>query len=125
MAKFTLPSFIMSSLALFLLLNSGGDLKFTNGRVIEDKHYPKTWCIAKPSSNETALSNNIRYVCEHAGINCSILRMACYYPNTLINHASVAMNLYYQANGRNTWNCDFMNSGLITTSDPSYDYCKF
>ncbi|KAK6931856.1 X8 domain [Dillenia turbinata] len=119
MAKFTLPSFIMSSLALFLLLNSGGDLKFTNGRVIEDKHYPKTWCIAKPSSNETALSNNIRYVCEHAGIDCSILRMACYNPDTLINHASVAMNLYYQANGRNTWNCDFMNSGLITTSDPS------
>ncbi|KAJ6423544.1 hypothetical protein OIU84_024499, partial [Salix udensis] len=36
----------------------------------------------------------------------------------LINHASVAMNLYYQCKGRNQWNCDFRNSGLIVVTDP-------
>ncbi|KAJ0259263.1 X8 domain-containing protein [Hirschfeldia incana] len=44
---------------------------------------------------------------------------SCYDPNTPLNHASVAMNLYYQAQGRHYWNCNFEGSGLITVTDPS------
>ena len=83
-------------------------------------HQEKTWCIAKPSSSEAELAENINYVCDQLK-DCSLIQAngACYNPNTSINHASVAMNMYYQSNGRNPWNCDFKNSGLISKTDPS------
>lgn len=34
-------------------------------------------------------------------------------------HASYLMNSYYQTKGRNDFNCDFQNTGLITNVDPS------
>lgn len=40
-----------------------------------------------------------------------------------MNHASIAMNLYYQSKGRNHWNCDFRASGLIVMTDPS-NWCS-
>ncbi|GFP98836.1 glucan endo-1 3-beta-d-glucosidase, partial [Phtheirospermum japonicum] len=80
-----------------------------------------TYCVAKPSSSETALQNNYNFACGDAKVNCQAVKVggACYQPDTLINHASVAMNLYYRAYGRNQWNCDFAKSGLITYTDPS------
>ena len=80
----------------------------------------KTWCIAKPSTDETALQNNIEYACPL--VDCTtFLRPGCpcFEPDTRMNHASVAMNVFYQRNGRNKSNCDFNNSGLITLTDPS------
>lgn len=79
----------------------------------------KTWCVAKPSTEEAALQENIDFACSH--VDCGVLRSgcACSAPNTRINHASVAMNLYYEAMGRNHWNCHFGNSGLIVQTDPS------
>ncbi|KAK4767869.1 hypothetical protein SAY87_003010 [Trapa incisa] len=35
-----------------------------------------------------------------------------------MNHASIAMNLYYHSKGRNHWNCDFRASGLTVMTDP-------
>lgn len=32
------------------------------------------------------------------------------------------MNLYYQAKGRNPWNCDFKCSALVVITDPSNNY---
>ncbi|WZZ07274.1 hypothetical protein YC2023_093195 [Brassica napus] len=82
----------------------------------------KTWCVAKPSSDQAALLDNINYACSH--VDCRVLSSGCpcYSPGNLINHASVAMNLYYQANGRNYWNCNFKNSGLIVITNPSEHY---
>lgn len=79
----------------------------------------KTWCVAKPSSDQATLMANINYACSQ--VDCQILRKGCpcAYPDNLMNHASIAMNLYYQANGRNWWNCDFRKSGLIVVTDPS------
>lgn len=79
----------------------------------------KTWCVAKPSADESALLENIDYACTH--VDCGIFQKGCpcFYPDNPVNHASVAMNLYYQAKGRNWWNCDFKNSGLIVSTDPS------
>ncbi|CAH8358938.1 unnamed protein product [Eruca vesicaria subsp. sativa] len=50
---------------------------------------------------------------------------SCYDPNTPLNHASNAMNLYYQAQGRHQQDCYFEGSGLITITDPSYGNCKY
>ncbi|KAI3708232.1 hypothetical protein L2E82_37397 [Cichorium intybus] len=85
----------------------------------------KTWCVAKPSSSDAMLLENINYACSQ--VDCRILEKggACYSPNNLINHASIAMNIYYQCKGRNTWNCHFGNTGLITVTDPSYGGCQY
>ncbi|KDO52112.1 hypothetical protein CISIN_1g034483mg [Citrus sinensis] len=85
----------------------------------------KTWCVAKPSSDQAALLANINYACSQ--IDCRILQKGypCFYPDNLMNHASISMNLYYQAKGRNRWNCDFRNSALIVTTDPSYSKCVY
>lgn len=81
----------------------------------------KTWCVAKPSTDEATLRNNIKYACEQPHVDCGVLREGCpcFIPNNLMNHASVAMNLYYQANGRNEWNCNYGNSALTVLTDPS------
>lgn len=78
--------------------------------------------MAKPSSSDSELAANIEYACNHInGCGCDVIKEGgpCFLPNTLLNHASVAMNLYYQFNGRNTWNCDYKDSALTTTTDPS------
>ncbi|KAK6268517.1 hypothetical protein QUC31_012677 [Theobroma cacao] len=122
MAK-SIVSLPILCLLLLLSFNSGGLLKLANGQ-------DKTWCVAKPSSNDTALASNINFACSQLGtlgLSCNMIQQAgiCYYPSTLINHASVVMNYYYQALGRHTWNCDFGGSALITISDPSYGSCQY
>ncbi|KAL8098382.1 glucan endo-1,3-beta-D-glucosidase-like [Apium graveolens] len=89
-------------------------------------HGEKTWCVAKPSTDEIALQNNIEYACTN--VDCSTFLQPgcpCYTPDNRINHASVAMNVYYQRQGRNKWNCDFNNSAIVTITDPSYGGCVF
>ncbi|OIW21189.1 hypothetical protein TanjilG_30785 [Lupinus angustifolius] len=85
-----------------------------------------SWCIAKYLANDTELKNNILYVCDFLD-DCKLIQPggSCFIPDTLINHASVVMNEYYAKKGRNTWNCYFSGSGLITQSDPSYGSCKY
>ncbi|XP_059302151.1 glucan endo-1,3-beta-D-glucosidase-like [Lycium ferocissimum] len=85
----------------------------------------KTWCVAKPSSDEKTLKENINYACSQ--VDCRILQKGCTcsLPDNLMNHASIAMNLYYQAKGRNHWNCHFGNSALVVCTDPSYGSCIY
>ncbi|EFH38594.1 hypothetical protein ARALYDRAFT_333379 [Arabidopsis lyrata subsp. lyrata] len=49
----------------------------------------------------------------------------CYDPINLYNSASVAMNLYYQNQGRHYSKCDFEGSGIITVTDPSCGCCIY
>ncbi|KAL2483546.1 Carbohydrate-binding X8 domain superfamily protein [Forsythia ovata] len=85
----------------------------------------KTWCVAKPSSDQGTLTANINYACSQ--VDCRVLQKgcSCFVPDNLINHASVAMNIYYQSRGRNHWNCYFGNSGLVVLTDPSYGSCIY
>ncbi|KAL5731714.1 hypothetical protein ACHQM5_004416 [Ranunculus cassubicifolius] len=102
---------------LVLTFNSGGCPKMVNAE-------QRTWCVAKPSANNTALQENIDFACKNVNCN-SILKPGCpcSKPATMINRASVAMNLYYQSTAKNSWNCDFTNSALIVITDPSkYSY---
>ncbi|GAB4828642.1 hypothetical protein Ancab_018307 [Ancistrocladus abbreviatus] len=81
----------------------------------------KTWCVAKPSTSNVELQNNILYVCTEQGLDCRAIQPggSCYEPISSINHASVAMNLYYQKYGRQSHTCFFKNSGLAVFTDPS------
>ncbi|XP_042444676.1 major pollen allergen Ole e 10-like [Zingiber officinale] len=110
------------SLSLFLLILSsallpGGTTKLVQGQ--------KTWCVSKPSSDDATLAANLNYACSQ--VDCSILQRGygCFYPDTLMSHSSIAMNLYYQSRGRNFWNCYFRGSGLLVTTDPSFGSCVY
>ncbi|KAK7399774.1 hypothetical protein VNO78_10964 [Psophocarpus tetragonolobus] len=99
---------------------------FNLGNEIQELDQINSWCIAKPSASDVALINNIEYACNALG-DCSIIQPGgpCFNPNNLLNHASVVMNQYYAANGRNTWNCYFSWSGIIVFSDPSFGSCTY
>ncbi|XP_010275510.1 PREDICTED: glucan endo-1,3-beta-D-glucosidase-like [Nelumbo nucifera] len=117
MAKVALSPNNIFLFALLLSFSSGGTLRLVSGQ--------KTWCVAKPSSDDATLLANINYACSQ--VDCRIIQRGCpcFFPDNLINHASVAMNLYYQSRGKNRWNCDFKNSALIVTTDPSYGNCIY
>ncbi|OAY83311.1 Major pollen allergen Ole e 10 [Ananas comosus] len=89
-----------------------GNVNFVNGQ--------KNWCVANPSTADNALLDNLHFACSI--VDCSIMlgkKGLCFYPDNLISHASLAMNLYYQTKGRNSWNCHFNGTGLIVMGSAS------
>eukprot|EP00252_Welwitschia_mirabilis_P007581 TRINITY_DN190_c0_g1_i1.p1 TRINITY_DN190_c0_g1~~TRINITY_DN190_c0_g1_i1.p1 ORF type:complete len:472 (-),score=33.96 TRINITY_DN190_c0_g1_i1:699-2114(-) len=86
----------------------------------------KKWCVAKPEASPSVLQSNIDYVCGQ-GIDCSPIQSGgpCFNPNTIIAHATYAMNAYFQAAGRHPYDCDFAQTGLLTDEDPSYGTCVY
>ncbi|KAK9280474.1 hypothetical protein L1049_014166 [Liquidambar formosana] len=78
------------------------------------------WCVPKSDSSDEALQGNIDFVCS-SGVDCKPIQDGgpCFSPNTVFSHASYAMNAYYQAFGRNDFDCDFAHTGVLTSTDPS------
>ena len=120
MARGSQPSASLLLFSLGLVL-----LCFTSGSTVRLAEAQKTWCMAKPSSDEKVLQANINYACSN--VSCAVIQPGgpCYNPNNLLSHTSVAMNLYFAANGRHSWNCYFADSGIIVKSDPSYGSCTY
>ncbi|KAM0876188.1 hypothetical protein ACQ4PT_036290 [Festuca glaucescens] len=89
--------------------------------IFQQRQSAKTWCVANPSANEAALRANMDFACSES--DCSAIQgtggCSVRYGGVLLSQASVAMNAYYQAKGRNTWNCFFNGTGLISITDPS------
>ncbi|KAK2413488.1 O-Glycosyl hydrolase family 17 protein [Trifolium repens] len=83
------------------------------------------WCVPKPDASNEALQANINYVCSQK-VDCRPIQPGglCFAPNNVRALATYAMNAYYQANGRHDFNCDFSNSGVVTSINPSHDNCK-
>ncbi|XP_073148043.1 glucan endo-1,3-beta-glucosidase-like isoform X2 [Henckelia pumila] len=84
------------------------------------------WCVPKGGAPESALQANIDFVCG-AGVDCTPIKLGgrCFEPDNVRSHASYAMNAYYQANGRHDFNCYFINTGVVTAYDPSYEECVY
>ncbi|XP_057786595.1 PLASMODESMATA CALLOSE-BINDING PROTEIN 3-like [Salvia miltiorrhiza] len=84
------------------------------------------WCIANPSTSQTALQVALDYACGYGGTDCSAIQPngACWEPNTLADHASYAFNDYYQKNPVAT-SCVFGGAAQITNTDPSHGSCRF
>jgi hypothetical protein len=61
----------------------------------------------------------MEFACSES--DCSAIQGTggCTHSGSVASRASVAMNAYYQARGRNSWNCFFNGTGLITITDPS------
>ncbi|KAI8540496.1 hypothetical protein RHMOL_Rhmol09G0268400 [Rhododendron molle] len=81
----------------------------------------KQWCVPKSGAEAAALQRNIDYVCGLGWEYCRAIQEGgdCFFPDTVGAHAAYAMNAYYQAMGRNKFNCDFEQTGAITNIDPS------
>ncbi|NP_001388370.1 putative X8 domain containing family protein isoform 2 precursor [Zea mays] len=88
-------------------------------------HRSDTWCVAKPSTQEAALRGNLEFACSESDCGAIQGTGGCAQPDSLLSRASVAMNAYYQARGRNSWNCFFNGTGIITITDPSLGTCKY
>uniref|UniRef100_A0A7N0ZR23 glucan endo-1,3-beta-D-glucosidase n=1 Tax=Kalanchoe fedtschenkoi TaxID=63787 RepID=A0A7N0ZR23_KALFE len=84
------------------------------------------WCVPKAGVTDAQLQANLDYVCGH-GFDCGPIQPggACFEPNTLVAHAAYAMNLLYQTAGRNPWNCDFSQTAMLTSNNPSYNGCNY
>ncbi|KAK9292332.1 hypothetical protein L1049_020298 [Liquidambar formosana] len=87
---------------------------------------PRTWCVANPRADVPTLQGAIDYCCSQPGVNCGPIQPggSCFQPNTLIDHANYAINLFYKAHGGGRQWCP-SNSGFIIFSDPSHDSCVF
>lgn len=74
--------------------------------------------MAKPAATNRVLQGDRDYSCSHA--DCGPIQQdgSCFYPNTLMHHASYAMNAYYHSSGRHKFDCDFKGSGLIALTHP-------
>ncbi|MCO5580271.1 hypothetical protein L7F22_034137 [Adiantum nelumboides] len=86
-----------------------------------------TWCIVEPSMSSTLLQQILLYCCGEGGADCKPIqpRGSCFKPNSLVSHASYAMNSYYQRQGRNDCDCNFNGGGMISTTNPSYGECTY
>ncbi|XAR59535.1 Glucan endo-1,3-beta-D-glucosidase [Bertholletia excelsa] len=84
------------------------------------------WCVPKAGVSDVQLQANLDYACGQ-GIDCSQIQPGgpCFEPATTQSHAAYAMNLLYQTAGRNPWNCDFLNTATITSTNPSYNGCVY
>ncbi|KAI4373000.1 hypothetical protein MLD38_011173 [Melastoma candidum] len=78
------------------------------------------WCVPKAGASDQALQANIDYVCSK-GIDCRPIQAGgpCFDPDNIRSHASYVMNSFYRVNGAHPFNCDFADTGLITTINPS------
>lgn len=120
----TTVRFITIASALMLLLHF---IYAAAPPIFPQREYAKTWCVAKPSADEAALRANLEFACSES--DCSAIQgtggCSVRYGGVLLSRASVAMNAYYQAKGRNSWNCFFNGTGLISLTDPSLGTCKY
>ncbi|KAJ0035983.1 hypothetical protein Pint_24209 [Pistacia integerrima] len=91
---------------------------------VQGREGENTWCISKPSTAPRQLIDNINLCCDQPVINCSNIELGdC--PNNIYLQASIVMNLYYKAMNKQPQTCDFQQTGLIVSQDPSLGECKF
>lgn len=80
----------------------------------------ETWCVPKAGVSDAQLQSNLDYACGR-GIDCSPIQPGgvCFEPNTVASHAAYAMNLLYQNSDRSPGNCDFSQTGTLSSKNPS------
>ncbi|KAH6761790.1 hypothetical protein C2S52_019223 [Perilla frutescens var. hirtella] len=112
-----LSLFIVSFQLGLLISCIAGD---SNNVVDVIKDQQKNWCVVTVSATNAQLQAFLDSTCNQ--LDCKAIRPggSCYDPNTLQNHASYVLNLYYRAKG-------VCISGLGTPSvnDPSFGSCRY
>ncbi|XP_059670517.1 glucan endo-1,3-beta-glucosidase 13 [Cornus florida] len=86
-----------------------------------------TWCVALAGVPQVDLQNALDWACGLGMADCKPIRSggSCFYPDTLVSHASYAFNNYYQQNGNSEIACNFGGTATLTKNNPSYDKCVY
>ncbi|KAJ8765516.1 hypothetical protein K2173_014638 [Erythroxylum novogranatense] len=87
----------------------------------------KLWCVAKPSVPAETLQEAMDYACGEGGANCEEIKPngSCFYPDTVVAHASYAFNSYWQNTKKNDGTCSFGGTAMLINADPSFLHCRF
>lgn len=87
----------------------------------------RLWCVAKPSVPVETLQEAMDYACGEGGADCGEIgpRGSCYYPDTVVAHASYAFNSYWQNNKKEGGTCEFGGTAMLINADPSFNHCRF
>ncbi|KAI3503022.1 hypothetical protein L1887_31457 [Cichorium endivia] len=85
------------------------------------------WCVAKPSVPSEKLQEAMDYACGEGGADCDPISPtgSCYFPDSIVAHASYAFNSYWQKNKKNGGTCGFGGTAMLINSDPSFLHCHF
>ncbi|XP_038970290.1 glucan endo-1,3-beta-glucosidase 4-like isoform X2 [Phoenix dactylifera] len=85
------------------------------------------WCVAKPAVPAEKLQEAMDYACGEGGADCEEIRPngSCYYPDTVVAHASYALNSCWQKTKHAGGTCSFDGTAILITSDPSFQQCRF
>lgn len=78
------------------------------------------WCVAKPTVPDPIIQVAMDYACA-SGADCKLIQPngPCFQPNSLLSHASVAFNSYFQNSKTAGGTCDFGGTAMLVTVDPS------
>lgn len=87
----------------------------------------QTWCVANGQAGEEKLQKGLDYACGEGGADCRPIQLGatCYYPKTVVAHASYAFNSYYQKKERGAGTCDFGGAAYVVTQPPKFGTCEF
>jgi len=79
------------------------------------------WCVAKPSVPADTLQEAMDYACGEGGADCEAITPHgnCYFPDSLVAHASYAFNSYWQKTKKNGGTCGFGGTAMLINTDPS------
>ncbi|XP_073108182.1 glucan endo-1,3-beta-glucosidase 4 [Elaeis guineensis] len=85
------------------------------------------FCIANSSADVNELKKGLDWACGAGSANCSAIQpgQPCYESDNLVVVASYAYNDYYHRTQANGGTCNFNNTAMITTTDPSHGSCIF
>lgn len=86
-----------------------------------------SWCVAISSASPAQLQTALDFACGQGKADCSLIQAGkpCFYPDTVLAHASYAFNYYYQANNKAAGSCSFGGTSTVTVVDPSYSGCSY
>lgn len=85
------------------------------------------WCVADPQAPDAFLQNTLDWACSSGGADCSSIQpnAPCFDPNTMLGHASVAFNSYWQKFKQQGASCYFNSAAFVTETNPSYGNCVY
>ncbi|XP_072988665.1 glucan endo-1,3-beta-glucosidase 4 [Typha latifolia] len=85
------------------------------------------FCVANSSASPIALKQGLDWACGPGSANCSAIQpgQPCYDSNNIAVVASYAFNDYYHRTQASGGTCNFNNTAMITTTDPSHGSCIF
>lgn len=94
---------------------------------VKKKDVEGLWCVAKPSVAAETLQQSLDFACGQGGANCDEIKPhgICFYPDTVMAHASYAFNSYWQKTKRNGGTCSFGGTAMLITTDPSMPKIRF